>query len=168
MALEIIRLASDVASSAQQVWDWHSRPGALRRLLPPWEPISVVERGGGLEEGSRTTLRLKYGLLEMDWISEHLAPDPGRSFGEMQVQGPFATWRHRHLFSATVGADQYREPMRLEPGEVPADLLSRLSESQRSPKTWGLSDEESDVSTRNNGVGEGTRTPGFQDHNLAL
>lgn len=104
MALEIIRLASDVAWPAQQVWDWHSRPGALRRLLPPWERIRVVERAGGLEEGSRTTLRIKVGLLELDWVSEHLAPDPGRSFGEMQVEGPFASWRHRHLFSAKSGS----------------------------------------------------------------
>ena len=60
-----------------------------------------MSRAGGLEEGSRTTLRLKYGPLEMDWVAEHEAADPGRSFGDRQVEGPFATWRHRHLFSAT-------------------------------------------------------------------
>jgi uncharacterized protein (TIGR01777 family) len=129
MALEIIRLASDVAWSAQQVWDWHSRPGALQRLLPPWEPISVVEQKGGLEEGSRTTLRLKYGFLEMDWVSEHLAPDPGRSFGEMQVQGPFATWRHRHLFSASSDSSCEMED-RID-YELPAEPFGTLVAGRR-------------------------------------
>ena len=124
MALEIIRLASDVAWSAQQVWDWHSRPGALERLLPPWEPIRVVSRAGGLEEGSRTTLRLKYGPLEVDWVAEHEASDPGRSFGDRQVEGPFATWRHRHLFSATSDSTCEMED-RIE-YELPAEPFGAL------------------------------------------
>ena len=30
--------------------------------------------------------------------------------------------------------DAYRVPMKLEPGEVPADLLARLGESQHGPR----------------------------------
>ncbi|MFQ5528773.1 MAG: NAD-dependent epimerase/dehydratase family protein, partial [Gemmatimonadota bacterium] len=104
MALEIIRLVSEVSSSVKRVWDWHVRPGALQRLLPPWEPIEVVRRDEGVEEGRRTTVRLGLGPTGIDWVSEHLAPVPGESFAGFQIAGPFASWRHRHLFSAISGS----------------------------------------------------------------
>jgi len=101
MALEIVRLVSDVRASVERVWDWHTRPGALQRLLPPWEPIQVLKREEGVEEGTRTTVRFGKGPIAMDWVSEHLAPEPYHSFANFQVKGPFGSWRHRHLFSAT-------------------------------------------------------------------
>jgi len=104
MALEIIRLVSEVPASVERVWDWHVRPGALQRLLPPWEPIEVLERDEGVEEGHRTTVRLGLGPTGLTWVSEHLAPIPGKSFSDMQVEGPFGSWQHRHLFSAITGS----------------------------------------------------------------
>ncbi len=101
MALEIVRLVSEVPASVQRVWDWHVRPGALERLLPPWEPIRVLNRDDGVEEGSRTTVRLGTGPVTVDWVSEHLAPDPYRSFTDVQAKGPFGSWHHRHLFCPT-------------------------------------------------------------------
>lgn len=101
MALEIVRLVSEVPASVQRVWDWHVRPGALERLLPPWEPIRILKRDEGIEKGCRTTLRLGTGPFTVDWVSEHLAPEPYRSFSDVQAQGPFGCWHHRHLFSAT-------------------------------------------------------------------
>ncbi len=38
----------------------------------------------------------------------------------------------RH-YARWVGGMEYREPMELEPGEIPADLLARLDESPQSP-----------------------------------
>ncbi len=41
----------------------------------------------------------------------------------------------RH-YARWIGGAEYREPMELERGEVPADLLSRLSNSPQSPPTY--------------------------------
>ncbi len=103
MALDIIRMASDLAASPEAVWAWHARPGALGRLLPPWEPIELVRADAGLAEGARTTVRLGWGPCGLTWESEHLAPDPPHAFADCQVEGPFARWRHRHLFSSVEG-----------------------------------------------------------------
>ncbi len=41
----------------------------------------------------------------------------------------------RH-YARWCGGDSYREPIRLEPGELPCDVLAKLVESQGSPKKW--------------------------------
>lgn len=100
MGLDIIRIDSDLQAPLEEVWAWHTRPGALGRLLPPWEPVEIVRRENGIDEGARTTVRVGIGPLSVEWISEHLAPDPPNSFADFQVKGPFARWQHRHLFAA--------------------------------------------------------------------
>jgi hypothetical protein len=46
-------------------------------------------------------------------------------------------------------SDDYREPPRLEPGEVPADLLARLGESHHTHISKQVSDGKRRVTTRN-------------------
>ncbi|MGN6390786.1 MAG: TIGR01777 family oxidoreductase [Gemmatimonadales bacterium] len=83
--------------SAETVFAWHERPGALERLTPPWERVEVVERSGGLEDGGRVVLRIG-APLAMRWEARHLAYEPGRQFADEQVRGPFARWIHWHRF----------------------------------------------------------------------
>jgi hypothetical protein len=53
-------------------------------------------------------------------------------------------------YARWVGGSEYREPMQLAPGELPADLSARLE--RRHPDPTGLEDERSDsVSPRNEG-----------------
>ena len=41
---------------ADRVFAWHARRGAL--LMPPFAPVRVVERSGGIEPGARVVLRM--------------------------------------------------------------------------------------------------------------
>jgi integrase len=41
----------------------------------------------------------------------------------------------RH-YARWAGGDDYRAPVRLGPGELPADVLAKLAESHQSPKSW--------------------------------
>lgn len=43
---------SPMPASAETVSDWHCRPGAFERLMPPWEAVRVLEQGGGVADGS--------------------------------------------------------------------------------------------------------------------
>ena len=142
-------------------------PGPTIHVLPGVDPAHFRNRGWRriLERADIGHRKLKD--LRDTFASQLLSAGVQLGYVSQQLGHADVAVTARH-YARWVGGDQYREPLRLEPGEVPADLLSRLSESQRSPNTWLLSDEESDVSTWNYGVGEGTRTPGFQDHNLAL
>jgi uncharacterized protein (TIGR01777 family) len=81
---------------ADEVFAWHARPGAFERLNPPYAPVEVEERTGGLEVGARTVIRLPIGPVKQRWVAEHTAYEAGRMFRDEQTSGPFAKWIHTH------------------------------------------------------------------------
>jgi hypothetical protein len=90
--------STEVAASAQEVFDWHTRPGAFERLVPPWEDVRVVARHGGIRDGGRIVLELRRGALRRRWVAEHTGFEEGRWFRDEQIEGPFASWTHEHRF----------------------------------------------------------------------
>lgn len=83
-------------AGARVVFDWHGRPGAFERLNPPFDPVQVVERTGGLEVGARTVLRIRMGPMSSTWVAVHTAFQDGVSFTDRQESGPFAFWEQTH------------------------------------------------------------------------
>jgi uncharacterized protein (TIGR01777 family) len=88
---------SQIPAPASEVFAWHGRPGALERLSPPWEHVTVEERTGTIHDGDRTVLRLKIGPASQRWVAVHRDYQEGRQFADEQVQGPFASWLHTHV-----------------------------------------------------------------------
>jgi uncharacterized protein len=95
----------------QEVWDWHTRPGAMPRLVPPWQPMTVVAEADSLADGT-AILGLPAGLR---WVAKHnpAAYDPPHRFvDELSSDGPrslparvIGRWRHTHDFSETETGD---------------------------------------------------------------
>jgi len=90
-----------VDAPVDEVFAWHRRPGAIRRLLPPWQPIRVVEETRHLG-GGRAVLALPGGLR---WVAEHdpAAYDPPGLFVDRLTSRPLSTavrWTHRHELTA--------------------------------------------------------------------
>lgn len=103
---------------AGELFAWHTRPGAVRRLMPPWDPAEIVEEASAIENGSRTTFRVKIGPFTKRWIAEHEAVEPPHRFSDRMVEGPFAAWRHTHeavprgpAASTLVDRITYRPPL---------------------------------------------------------
>ena len=90
---------SRIAATAQELYEWHSRPGAFSRLAPPWQQIRLRAGSTGLREGSRVVLELKSGPFHRTWEAEHRNVRPGLGFQDIQLVGPFARWEHTHEFS---------------------------------------------------------------------
>jgi uncharacterized protein (TIGR01777 family) len=87
-----------INAPAEEVYRWHTRPGAFERLSPPWAPAIVESRSGGIEdEGARVVLRV--GPWHQRWVAEHHGAVPGREFHDRQVSGPFTLWAHAHLMT---------------------------------------------------------------------
>ncbi len=82
----------------ERVFDWHMRPGALERLLPPWEDVRVVGREGGIEDGGTVRVRIRRGPLKVDFSVRHTAFEADRLFRDEQVSGPMGSWTHSHEF----------------------------------------------------------------------
>lgn len=87
---------SRISSPADDVFDWHVRPGAFQRLVPPWERIRLIDAGNGVAEGSRAEIAVSIGPLRQRWTAEHRDIIPGRQFRDVQLRGPFAHWEHTH------------------------------------------------------------------------
>ena len=106
----------DAAALAQ----WHLSPGAFRRLTPPWERVRLLDEPAEIADGTRTVLEMKVGPIWKRWVAEHQECQPGVGFTDVQVQGPFAAWKHRHRFdeaghqqSTLSDAIDYRLPFSL-------------------------------------------------------
>jgi uncharacterized protein (TIGR01777 family) len=117
-------LSSTLPVSADRAYAWHARPGALERLIPPWEPVEVVARTGGIEDGGRVTLRVGSPPLALRWEARHGDFIRNRSFVDEQVEGPFARWTHTHLFEP-LGSDTCRLTDRVE-YELPLEPFSTI------------------------------------------
>ncbi len=79
------------------VFAWHERPGAFERMAPPWLPIHL-ESQEGIRDGMKATIRLGWGPLSVNWRAVHRDYQQGISFTDVQEEGPFASWIHRHRF----------------------------------------------------------------------
>jgi uncharacterized protein len=87
---------SRIEAPAATVFAWHARPGALERLVPPWQDVRVVARRGTIRDGDRAVLRIRMGPLVRHWVAEHQDYEEGRQFRDVQLEGPFADWEHTH------------------------------------------------------------------------
>ena len=85
---------------AKEAFAWHGRPGALPRLVPPWEDVRVESATGGIEAGAEVVLRADLGPVPVRWHALHTdhenRGEDGGMFRDVALSGPFAYWRHTH------------------------------------------------------------------------
>lgn len=121
---------SELNAPPAEAFAWHERPGALERLLPPWERLRVLEREGGVADGARALVALRLGPLRLRWEARHRDYEAGRSFRDEQVRGPFARWVHTHRFleredGGTTLEDEVDYRLPLAPLSTPLNGLVR-------------------------------------------
>ncbi len=82
-----------------EVFRFFSDPANLQQITPPWLGFHIEEGGGvPLHQGSEFTYRLKVHGVPMRWRSRISTWEPGESFTDIQLQGPYAKWHHQHTF----------------------------------------------------------------------
>lgn len=95
----IFERSLDLPVSQEEAFQYHDRPGALQRLVPPWESITVPQSDGSLRPGSRVVLRMRKFGIPLTWRAEHTEYEPPFRFVDVQRSGPFASWQHEHRFA---------------------------------------------------------------------
>ncbi|MGE2730413.1 TIGR01777 family oxidoreductase [Mycolicibacterium vaccae] len=105
-----IDFESVVDHPPHDVWEWHARPGAIRRLTPPWQPMTALAEAGSLADGV-AVLRLPGGLR---WTARHdpaAYQPPYRFVDELSSDGLVSWpvrlaggWRHTHTFDEVDGS----------------------------------------------------------------
>ena len=114
-----LRTSNIIDAPIDEVFSWHGRPGAIRRLSPPWQPVRVVQEASSLRDG-RAVLRLPGGLR---WVAQHSDYEPPHRFVDTLVSLPLH-WRHRHEFEAISPASTRLTDVVETP--VPGSLLDEM------------------------------------------
>lgn len=114
---------SFISATPERVFAFHEQPEALKLLTPPWESSRVISTAKISELGSRSIIETKVLGITVRWVAEHTAYDPPRMFEDIQIEGPFRSWRHRHLISADGEGALLRDEIDYEP---PFGFLGRL------------------------------------------
>ncbi len=117
--------SSVIDAKVSRVFAFHESPEALEQLMPPWQPAKVLSRSGGLQPGARVELLVPLGPFHRRWVARHTEYVRDRLFVDVQEEGPFRSWTHRHEFNEE-SPNRTRLTDRIEfslPGGVPIDFL---------------------------------------------
>lgn len=114
-----------LAHPVDRVFEFFAQARNLERITPPWlnfelltpEPIT-------LGEGSLIEYRLHLHHVPLGWTSRIDEWDPGRSFVDRQLRGPYRLWRHRHTFEAVPAGTLVRDTVDYS---LPLGRLGRLA-----------------------------------------
>ncbi|HEV7646167.1 MAG TPA: SRPBCC family protein [Pyrinomonadaceae bacterium] len=120
---------SIIHAPPEKVFAFHRLPDAIERLTPPGENIRIVQKADITRLRSQAIIEQKlFGIFPSRWVAEHTAYDPPHMFEDVQVSGPFASWRHRHIFKQNIDsgalATVLRDEIEFEP---PFSFLGRIA-----------------------------------------
>jgi uncharacterized protein (TIGR01777 family) len=135
-----LHYSSVVDAPPAEVFAWHERPGALARLVPPWQPIKVAQEARSLSDG-RAVLLLPG---RVRWVAQHSGDDPPHRFVDELVSLPLH-WRHTHSFETLEGGGTrviddvetpvpgsfLRQTFRYRHHQLAGDLAAHRSAAQR-------------------------------------
>jgi hypothetical protein len=114
---------SVIRATPQRVFAFHEQPDVLRMLIPPWESGRVIQAARISDVGSQAIIETKIlGPITAQWVAQHTVYEPPRLFEDVQVKGPFRSWRHRHIIEPHAEGAVLRDEIDYEP---PLGFLGR-------------------------------------------
>ncbi len=123
--MQQFKYSSVINAPVEVVWKFHERPDVLQLLTPPWQPVEVLRREGGLSQGAITEFRLFLGLLPLRWLASHTDYEEYHLFTDKQISGPFDSWVHRHIFEPENGKTRLTDEISFSlPGGEAVEFLS--------------------------------------------
>ena len=119
------KYSSVIDAPVEMVWNFHERSDVLQLLTPPWQPVQVIRREGGLEVGAITEFRLYLGVLPLTWLARHTECEKYHLFTDQQVSGPFESWTHHHKFELENSKTRLTDEIFFSiPGGDPVEFVS--------------------------------------------
>ena len=105
MKTNLFKKKSQINAPVETVFNWHARPGAIKRLSPPWDPLEVIHSSGGIHIGAQVVMKMKAGPIHYKWHARHIEYEKNSMFKDIQISGPFSKWVHTHRFEP-IGNDR--------------------------------------------------------------
>jgi ligand-binding SRPBCC domain-containing protein len=116
--------SSLIDAPLEVIWHFHEREDILQKLTPPWQPVKVVRREGGLQVGAETEFILSFGLIPIRWLARHVEFEEYKLFVDRQIKGPMQSWLHRHQFREENGKTRLIDSIEYE---LPTGWLAEIA-----------------------------------------
>lgn len=114
---------SVIRASPKRVFAFHEQPDVLSLLMPPWENARVIQAAKISDVGAQAIIETRIlGPIKTRWVAQHTLYEPPNLFEDVQVKGPFRSWRHRHIVEPHAEGAILRDEIDYEP---PLGLLGR-------------------------------------------
>lgn len=111
----------------EELWAFHGDPAILPRLTPPGKRVEVGARSEPMGEGAVVILKVRQFGVRLTWVSRIVDWTPPERFADVQEKGPFARWRHDHLFFDGLLVDRvdYEVPLAAAGGRLVDRMIVR-------------------------------------------
>jgi len=107
---------SVIRATPERVFAFHEQENALELLLPPWESARVIKSAKISQVGERAIVETWIlGPITVQWIAEHTLYERPHMFEDVQIKGPFRSWRHRHVIELHQNGATLRDEIDYEP-----------------------------------------------------
>ena len=87
-----------IPAPRDEVFAFFSDASRLKDITPSWVGFEDVTAPGPLSSGSHVVHRIRWFRIPLKWTTVIESFDPPNSFVDVQVKGPYRSWRHEHTF----------------------------------------------------------------------
>ncbi|EMJ97357.1 hypothetical protein AB3N61_03955 [Leptospira sp. WS58.C1] len=93
---------SEFDCKVSELFGFHAGPDGFSALVGSSKKAKVILPPSSLEPGSKAVVRVKvFPGISFRWVALHTELDPGKRFVDIQESGPFAKFKHEHIFIQT-------------------------------------------------------------------
>jgi ligand-binding SRPBCC domain-containing protein len=90
-------------------------PHNLRLITPDWLDFRINSiRLTPMDVGTTLFYRIRWLALSITWVSHITEFERNRRFVDVQIRGPYRSWRHEHTFEERDGQTFMRDTVRYE------------------------------------------------------
>jgi ligand-binding SRPBCC domain-containing protein len=99
----VLRREQVIPVERGRVFEFFSDPANLETLTPPWLHFQIVDSPDALAEGALIRYSLRLHGIPLQWKTRIEDWQPGVSFVDTQLSGPYKLWHHTHEFEDAAG-----------------------------------------------------------------
>jgi ligand-binding SRPBCC domain-containing protein len=125
MTIHTLTRQQFVPAPVADVFAFFSRPENLAKLTPPELGFLILTPSPiAMKQGALIDYTIRVFGMRVRWTTLITAYDPGRSFVDEQLRGPYSYWHHSHFFEEAPGGTMVRDEIRYA---LPFGPLGRLA-----------------------------------------
>jgi ligand-binding SRPBCC domain-containing protein len=100
-----LEFSAEIEAPLETVWAFHDTVESMPKITPPQTKVRIEGKPGPMAKGVRFTLVIRQPpiFFPLRWETIITEYEPPYRFVDEQGKGPFAFWRHEHIFERAPG-----------------------------------------------------------------